>query len=385
MIRSPYTPGPGDVPAVIAGRDEELTAIRERLGGVALFGQSAGSPLVFAALRGLGKTVLLRDAEDTARSKGFVTAWATGEPGRPLLFDLAASLVRSARELGASRSQRLLEWAESVRAINGAAGADLAPHARVIEAVDRGAFVDLVSELAELVRDEGLAGIAVLVDELQEAPQSDLRGLAYAAQDFSGTNQPVAMFMGGLPTLPERLSSVASFAERFAFRGLGPLEPEDARLALVKPAESEGVDWEPEAEQLVLAASSGFPYLVQLYGDTAWRRTAPDAAGRVITEDAARSGIAAGRLILEQGLFRARWRRASDAEREVLVALAKRGGDAPALTREVAAAIGKTPQAMSMARAALIEKGIVFAPRHGRLQFTMPGFARYVASASTDE
>lgn len=68
---NPYTPGAGRKPLVLAGRDEEIEQLQlviDRL--------TAGDherSMIFHGLRGVGKTVLLLEAETVALERGWST------------------------------------------------------------------------------------------------------------------------------------------------------------------------------------------------------------------------------------------------------------------------------------------------------------------------
>lgn len=69
---NPYTPGAGARPPLLAGRDAELDDFRvafERLGA----GQFARS-FMLDGLRGVGKTVLLNEADVIAREQGWISS-----------------------------------------------------------------------------------------------------------------------------------------------------------------------------------------------------------------------------------------------------------------------------------------------------------------------
>ena len=53
-------------------------------------------------------------------------------------------------------------------------------------------------------------------------------------------------------------------------------------------------------------------------------------------------------------------------------------GDAPVRRAAIATELGVTTQDLSVARAKLIDKGIIETAGHGVLMFTLPGFAQYV-------
>jgi hypothetical protein len=134
-------------------------------------------------------------------------------------------------------------------------------------------------------------------------------------------------------------------------------------------------------------ATAGYPYFVQAYGKVAW-----DVAVRSpIT--AADVAVAAPRAEAELavGFFGSRFERATPAEREYLRAMADLAAppspgagddEAPAdegvPTSAVAQALGRTPQALSPARDALLKKGLIYSGQRGRIAFTVPHFGRYL-------
>jgi predicted transcriptional regulator len=76
-------------------------------------------------------------------------------------------------------------------------------------------------------------------------------------------------------------------------------------------------------------------------------------------------------------MYRARWRAASPLERELMSAMAA-GGEEAVTRAEVAARMGRDTRAISVPRERLLDKGVIEAAGHGRLRFTLPGFADYI-------
>ena len=71
---SPYHPGFGARPAVLVGREQQLTRASASLTRVANSSAAAPSAMVLTGARGLGKTVTLAVIGDTATERGFITA-----------------------------------------------------------------------------------------------------------------------------------------------------------------------------------------------------------------------------------------------------------------------------------------------------------------------
>jgi len=80
---------------------------------------------------------------------------------------------------------------------------------------------------------------------------------------------------------------------------------------------------------------------------------------------------------VDAGLYRSRYERASNAERDYLKAMATLG-DRSISSGEVAKKLGKSLAQLSTTRDRLIAKGIIHSPSQGRLDFSAPGFDEYV-------
>jgi hypothetical protein len=186
---------------------------------------------------------------------------------------------------------------------------------------------------------------------------------------------PFYVVGAGLPSLPGVLAEARSYAERlFAYRPIGPLDVEAATIAVVRPSEIQAVNWTPEAVDLVLESSSGYPYFLQEFAKATW----DNAVGPDIEALDAQLGVQVGREKLDAGFFRSRWTRATPGERDYLKAMAV-DGEGPSSSGEIARRLGKASvQQVGPQRANLIHKGLVYAPEHGQIAFTVPGMADFI-------
>jgi len=382
---SPYKPGFGARPAVLVGRDAHVARAQAVLARVENSGRP-GPITVFTGARGLGKTVMLGVIAERARLRGFVPVSVSFDRVSDSVQILAAAVAEAVAALPHPPSsevwQRLRQRlaALSVEVNAGVVKVVSKPVASpTTTTVQRQVLASLLEGAAQTVRDGGGKGLAVLLDEVQEAPLEHLVVLANALQDVTtGDRAPLVVFGAGLPQTPERLMEAASFAERFDFRTLDRLSREEGERALLEPALDVGVSWSPAAASVALDEASGSPYLIQYLGDEAWHLAAPRARGS-IDEAAATAAVGAIRASLANGMFRGRWAEATDAERAVLIAMSRvRAVDGVVTTGDVSAALGVQARQWSMARRSLIDKGLIESVARGRMRFTMPGFASYV-------
>lgn len=232
---------------------------------------------------------------------------------------------------------------------------------------------ELAFDLAVSAADLG-TGVVVLIDEMQDLSREELGAICTAVHETGQRSAPFYVVGAGLPSLPADLAEARSYAERrFAYRPIGPLDAESASRAVGRPAEDQGSTWAREAIDIVVGASAGYPYFLQEFAKSTW----DFAPGPGIGPDDARLGVQVGRERLDAGFFRSRWNRATPGERDYLRAMAT-DGDGPAASGDVARRLGKAAQQVGPTRAKLIHKGLVYAPEHGLIAYTVPGMAAFI-------
>lgn len=379
---NPYVPGSGLRPAILVGRDDEinefdLTVAKSRARRI-----SRG--IVLYGLRGVGKTVLLNQFRERATQATWVVANIEGRGEAPGLEQarLTRAIFQSVfRELtGGNPSSELREAFRSVVAL--AATQELhVPAIGLLPAVgraDSGLFeLDLeeaIEDVATVLKSEFRA-LALFVDEMQEL-NSPLLATLLSIQHRAGQLEiPFYLIGAGLPQLPAKLGELRSYAERlFDYRQIGPLSTAAAHEALAQPAQATGARYTDDAIQVLLDAARGYAYFIQAYGQATWN-AAPE--GKIIALQAAEDGIRKGNEDLDSSFFLSRWDRVTPAQKEYLRAMAEIG-DSDIETKLIAQALDKPLSKLSVLRQTLVERGLVYAPRHGQLSFTLPGMASYI-------
>ncbi len=197
---------------------------------------------------------------------------------------------------------------------------------------------DVLVELGETAREAG-GGIVFLFDEMQFAEKDDLQALLAAFHRIAQRQLPVALVCAGLPQLPGRLAEASSYAERlFQYVEIGRLTEDAAQAALTLPAQREGVEYEQAALNFILARADRYPFFLQTYGRYAWLV----AASTPITSCGAKAADTLAQEQLDSGFHRARFNRATAAERRYLAAISELGDD-PQQTAKVSAILGAKP------------------------------------------
>jgi hypothetical protein len=345
-------------------------------------GRSVQATVIYG-LRGVGKTVLLSELRRNALRREWIVAQveAGGDKSlRELLGEaLYAPLADIARPSAGRRLLKGLKTAVSFKASYDSKGVwtfglDLTEVAG--GGADTGILETdlrkLVADLAGAAEEEGI-GLAILIDEAQDLSHEELTTLCVIAHAAAQDDLPVAFAFAGLPSLPRILAEARSYAERFRYVDVHELSTTAAAEALTIPAAAEDAQWSTDAVDVITEASGGYPYFLQQFGQDAWNA----AVGPEITLRDAELGVARGTLQLDTGFFRARWDRATPGEQDYLRAMSV-DGDATSQSGEVANRLGRPVTSLGPIRAKLISKGLIYAPEHGVVAFTVPGMASFI-------
>ena len=165
-----------------------------------------------------------------------------------------------------------------------------------------------------------------------------------------------------------------SYAERlFDFPELGPLSPDAARQAIVKPANEQGVNIDASALDRIVTETRGYPYFVQEWGKHSWDVASTSPITLADVENASASAIAA----LDESFFRVRLYRLTPSEKRYLRAMAERG-PGPHRSGDIADTLGRQVTSLGPTRNHLITKGMIWSPEHGDTAFTVPLFDEFM-------
>jgi AAA ATPase-like protein len=378
--RNPYTPDSGVKPPALTGRDKELEHLHNIITQVTQGGSERH--VLITGLRGVGKTVLLNEFEGMCVEAGWYAD--TKEVGRTTpLITLVTRVARTAlldmdakKRAGAKVRSALRALKSFELTFAGVASlkieVDAAPGV-----ADSGILAedlrDLVVAVGQAAQEAGL-GFALILDELQNASKDEYEALIMALHRAKQKALPVVFVGGGLPLLPALTTDAKSYAERmFIYPDIGALPPPAARAALVLPAERQEVSWEEDAVRRVLELTEGYPFFLQEYGRRVWSQD--DA--RIITLDDVEAAKAVVEADLDEEFYENRIGKLTETERLYVAAMADLG-DGPQPVGSVADLLGRKTTSLSPVREALMRSAVIFAPRRGYVDFTVPHCARFV-------
>lgn len=375
---NPYAPGAGTRPPALTGRDGEIEAYEVLLDR--LKEGVAGQSMIVTGLRGVGKTVLLNAFEDIAIDRGWIAVQREFDERTSLPAVVARSAKRILSDLQPGR-----KIAERIRSSFAGLGTfslkdpngfelSYTPSAGTTADVLGEDFVDLLLALGQAAEEKG-RGVAFLLDEVQFVPAEEFGPFVVGLHRLNQKALPVTCVAAGLPSLPALVSEAKSYAERlFEYPRIDRLSRPDAIKALRDPARSRKATFDEDALDYIFRQTEGYPYFLQQYGKYAWDVA---SAGRITKEDA-RVGGREAQQRLDDGFYQVRYERASAAERDFLSAMSRCAGPPYAVT-DVTQELGKADQrSISVRRSALIKKGLIYVPRHGTVDYTVPRFADYL-------
>lgn len=376
-IGNPYTPNAGSRPPELAGRAGELEQFRVLVGR--LKRGATEQSMIIRGLRGVGKTVLLNAFEDRAESEGFLTYYHELTPDSSLVGEIArdaqsalARLKLSARAIKGVRAA--LEHLGTIT-LTGPEGIGLAVDLRKAdEGTIAGDLSELFLALGAAAASKG-SGVAFLLDEVQFVKDIEYRSLISALHRATQKNMPITAAAAGLPQIPRLTGEARSYAERlFTFPVIAGLSEPDARAALVEPARHQQVDFEPEAVELALTWTRGYPFYIQQLGKHAWNL----AKASPITIGDVQAAIPVAQQALDTSIYEVRIQRATREERRYMRAMAELG-EGPYRSGDVAAKLGRRTPEVSMTRQHLIDKGLAYATEdYGHVDFTVPRFDEFM-------
>jgi hypothetical protein len=283
---NPYIPAAGSRPPVLAGREDELDTFTVALGRLGK-GVHARS-MILDGVRGVGKTVLLREFNYIAREHGWITSGVVEcDEGEQLPRIVAKLCHRALRDL-----DRRWKAGEAIRRASGVLKAftltlgddghwrfniDFDAVKGVADSGDPEVdIVELLGEVGRAASEHG-EGVLLLLDETQFLSRADRGLLSKAMHQIS--------------------------------------------QALTVPASRESVSYAPDALRYMFEQSQGYPYFLQQWGKAVWNEAETSPIGM---DDA----LTAHELVtdeLDRRFFRDRYDTATEAERIYMAAMADLG------------------------------------------------------------
>jgi hypothetical protein len=357
---NPFRPSAGAEPPQLIGRTGLLDEFKY---GLTLRSGAPGLLTIFTGARGIGKTVMLSEAEDAAREHGWVVVSETATAG--FLGRMGEAMRTAAQEIGAGAKGRRITGLS-------AAGFSITT---VLPPEQQVGWRQTGEQLLRLL-DEQRTGLLFTVDEIQGADRDEVAQLAAFVQHFIRDGLPVGLVFAGLPAAVSDLldEGVATFLRR--------ADRIDLHAAAIEEVESSFTETfaelvhppTPALARLAAESTGGYPFLIQLVGYHVWQMaesldTAPSEAQIRRALDAAHRRNA--RVVISAALATI-----SGKDLDFLQAMAE--DVTVSSTADIATRLGNGRNTVSNYRSRLIEAGLVQSAGRGFVEFAIPGLREYL-------
>lgn len=253
-LESPFRPGFGQRPAVLAGRDELTASLQRRLR------RAAPSHRAVLGPRGTGKTVLLAEIDRRLGDEAdMVTVWLDCDRKQQTSEVLARRIVHEMRRNAPAweRFKHLLATRLNM-SVNAVVSLSVSPR------TDDGfgselILSDTVEQFGRNLAEQNMRGVLFL-DEIQAlSDRPEMVRVGQGLQTINRLDLPVHSVHAGLfrPAAPQ--DGGGTFFERLDVEPLGLLDVAAARLALVEPLNTLGVSITTEALDILAPGGRGIP------------------------------------------------------------------------------------------------------------------------------
>ena len=392
-VNNPFRPGAGHSPPFLAGREAEAAEFMQLLEQGTILRNFA-----LIGLRGSGKTVLLESLRPIAAQRGW--RWVGADLSESTSISEDHLAIRLCADLSLATSTLMVPNGKSLPI--GFTGSDEAATRPLnfaklsdIHEETPGLSVDKVKAVLEaawaaLARSDNAKGVIFAYDEAQnladhaQKEQYPLSLLLDAFQSLQRKGLPLMLALTGLPTLIPKMVAARTYAERmFRVVFLDRLPYADSRQAIVKPIErsEDAIKLSEQSVDAIVRMSGGYPYFLQFIGKEvydAFIQRADRGAGAEVP-------IVEIEQKLDTDFFAGRWARATDRQRELMIAIAHVEADedefsVAQIVEQSRRLPGKpfSPSHATQMLATLSDHGLVFKNRHGRYAFAIPLLRRYI-------
>lgn len=347
--------------------------------------------LRITGLRGVGKSVLLKELENIAQADGWAVIRHQVEP-RHNTEDSLADLLTSMSDAAQRRMSRTRRVKAQLSDVIEAGRQVLAVTVEDVTFSLAGSSkteTDVVTSLYEAVEaalTTGHHGFAILLDEAQvirddvdRNGQHPLSMLVAAINALQEAELPIGLVLCGLPTLRANLQRARTYSERM-FRGenIGELvgNPGPARDAFVEPLKDTEITADESLIVRVLDEVEGYPFFIQLWGAELWDAAHDAGLDRFTTEllEAIEPGIYRR---LDEEFYAGRVDTLTPSEQDVLLATA--GCDYPPLrTADIRHRSEKSDGNINVLMGRLTEQGVLYRIQKGQYAYTAPKFHQYL-------
>lgn len=357
-VINPFKPTAGAEPPVLVGRER---VVRDFCDGIE---EGVGAPARLMRItgpRGSGKTVLLTELGDVAKTYGWtvIDVVASG--------NLTDKIKRALRD-------RLPRADVSLRANLGliSAQADFA------ESADQPDIREVLTGVTTRLTAKG-SGLLVTVDEIQDGSEDEIRELAVAVQHLIRERQNIAFAFAGITTGVMNLINGRSltFLRRAKAEELAAIPIAEVAESFEQTFSQRGIDASEALVNKMASATQGYAYLIQLVGYGVFAEAKRHATESLtLTDEDCDNGITRAYRDFDNAVLLPALDELPQRAIEYLLAMTQDEGKSG--TGTIARRMGLDPSQLTATRRLLIGRQVVEAPSRGLVRFAIPRLREYL-------
>lgn len=357
---NPFRPTAGAEPPQLIGRagvlDEFVYGLRIRSGAPGLL-------TIFTGARGIGKTVMLGEAEDAALTQGWIVVSETATRG--FLGRIGESMRSASESIGVGPAGRRIT---GISAAGFSVTTELPP-------VQQAGWRQVGEELLRHLDARG-TGLAITLDEIHAADRDELAQLAASVQHFIRDGLPIALVFAGLPAAVSDLlnEGVATFLRRADRIDLHAAAIDEVESSYLETFSALTPQLDPALLRIAAESTGGYPFLIQLIGYHLWQLA--EATDAPLTAEDVQLALSAAHRRNTRVVIEAALSTVSQKDLAFLQAMAE--DDAPASTADIGQRLGDKKNTVGNYRARLIDAGLIQPAGRGRLEFAIPGLREHL-------
>ena len=377
---NPYRPGAGLMPGCLAGREDTIDEVTQVFDAL-----THGVPvqsIVYCGLCGMGKTVLLNRLESIAGDMGIYCSHIEIEERDDFISQIIACAktylthVRNmdkVKNLISKTLDAITSLAVSFDPESGTFSLSVQDRALFQNGNLNQSLTQVFTALGETASKANVP-ICFFVDEMQYVNKKELGALIVALHRANQLGYPILVIGTGVPKLYQLLAKTKTYAERlFLYREISSLDPAQTKHAITEPAKKLNINFDSDASDEVFEITNGYPFFIQQLGKVLFDELKGSRIDKKMVD-----GIKPTYYdTLDSGFYKTRYERCSDSEKEFIIAMANQK-KLPCEIAQISKTMKKDVKSISPHRAKLIDKGIIYSPDRGLLDFTVPEFDLYL-------
>lgn len=377
---NPYRPGAGLMPPYLAGREADIQTVEQMFEALSM--NIPTQSVIFSGLRGVGKTVLINRLQRSAEERGIFCKHIEVEERKDFISQIASCAQGFLRKISTRENLKYLiqKPLDAIKALVISFDPENSTFSLSMQEQELYRSTNLTQSLTDVFTALGEAAyeaetpICFFIDEIQYMKKQELGALIAAIHRSNQLGYPIMIVGAGLPKIYKMLSEEKSYSERlFVYKEIGSLSEEQAEKAITEPVRKLGAEYDEAAVKRIFGTTRGYPFFIQQLCQIVYE----NAEGSVITEEDVLSAEPEFYRVLDNGFFKVRYERCSDADKKFIFAMVH-CGELPCTISNVAKNLHKRVSAISTMRAQLISKGIIYSEKHGELDFTVPEFDGFI-------